>query len=345
MKTRAKRTARSRPRRVPGSGRGAFTLIELLVVIAIIALLVTLMAPALSGIFRKAKASTCGNNLKRIGEAVTLFARSGGSSENVRLNPGRWQVQLAPYTDDSGIFICPEEEGGSGAPPQCPLLRDLVCINIPNTGLDLEFIEGPFSVKLSDEQFQAVNFQDNRVATLPGSYVPGSDPTVCWWVFEDAPYGRWVFDFEVAVRVTENGDGSLTLRCQRVTGGYYTSNLIDKTDDRNVLVSRAQMTGGPESEVVVGGVGGMTSYGMNAAINSISDDVQKIMVLDYHGYIADSTHDWSADNFTSRIPGIPIFARHQGKMNVLFTGGSVRLTHPDEINPADPVLQTSLWDE
>ena len=344
MKTRAKRSTHSSPVHSPGSGRSAFTLIELMVVIAIIALLVALMAPAINGVLGKAKAATCGSNLRRIGEAVTLCSDSDPSGGKVRLNAGRWPVQLAEFAESAEIFTCPEEEEGGATAPESPPLSDLVCINIPNTGVDLEFIEGPFSVKLSDEQFQAITFIDNRAVTLPGSYVPGSDPTVCWWVFEDAPYGRWVYDFEVGVRVTDNGDGSLTLMCVRLTGGYYTSNLIDKTDDRKILVSRAQMTGGPGSEVVVGGRGGLTSYGMNAAINSVSDDVEKIMMLDYRWFIEDSTHDWSGDGLRGSIPGIPNFARHQGKLNVLFTGGSVHLRRPDEVNPVDPALLT-LWEE
>jgi len=324
--------------------RVAFTLVELLVVVAIIALLATLLAPALNRVVGMAREAKCGSNLRRIGEAAALFSRSAPSGQEVEFIPARWPLSLAEYVDDSeDVFVCPEEVNDSGIPVHTPL-NELVCVNIPNTGLDLEFTEGPFSVKLSDEQFQAANFAENRAITLP-AYSPGSDPGTYWWVFEDAPTGRWVIDYEVAVRVTENADGSFTLRCHRVTGGSYSSDLIDKTDDRKVLVSRSQMTGGPDSEVILGGAGGVTSYGMNAAINTISDDTAKIMMLDYPWLVANPNHNWSGDRLRGPIPGIPIFARHRGKMNVLFTGDSVRLTRPDEINPADPVLQTSLWGE
>ena len=71
----------------------------------------------------------------------------------------------------------------------------------------------------------------------------------------------------------------------------------------------------------------------------------KIMVMDYAWFVARTTHDWSSEKLKSSIPGIPIFARHHGRINVLFTDGSVRLKRPDEVNPSDPDVQKTLWNE
>jgi prepilin-type N-terminal cleavage/methylation domain-containing protein/prepilin-type processing-associated H-X9-DG protein len=318
-----------------------FTLIELLVVIAVIALLAVLMMPTFTGVRQVANKTTCANNLKRIGETITLFSGSRSGGGGVPLNPAGWPVQLTKYLGEGDAFVCPEGESELQTPESLPL-SDLACVHVTTTGMDLEFIEGPFVAKLSDEQFQAINWGPAHVAVPP--YSAGKDPTLFWWVQEDIVQAGSDMDYEIAVRVQENGDGSVTLRVKQITGAGYNFNLVDKPD-RNVLVSKSQMNGGPGSEVVLGTGGGMTSYGMNAQINEILDDAKKIMVLDYKWFVARSTHNWSDDKLASDIPGVPVFARHKGMINVLFTDGSVELKRPDEVNPVDAEIQRSLWDE
>ncbi|MBT3201199.1 MAG: prepilin-type N-terminal cleavage/methylation domain-containing protein [Phycisphaerales bacterium] len=318
-----------------------FTLIELLVVIAIIALLTTLLAPTFTGVTRTANRTICANNLKRVGEAISLFRGSSQTGAGARLIPTRWPVQLGDFLGSGGAFVCPDGESELEAAAVMPV-DELVCVHVTTTGMDLELIEGPFVAKLSDEQFQAINWGPAHVAVPP--YSPGSNPTVCWWVLEDIVHAGSDMDYEIAVRVEESGDGTLTLRVKQITGAGYNFNLIDKSD-RKVLVPKSQMNGGPGSEVVLGGGGGTTSYGMNSAINDISDSAGKIMVLDYPWFVAKSTHNWSDETFASDVPGIPIFARHHGMVNALFPGGDVHLKRPDEIDPDDPNIQRTMWNK
>src|SRR5690242_11985151 len=81
-----------------------FTLVELLVVIGIIALLISILMPALSNARRSANGVKCLSNLRQIGVAVQMYAGDyKGTIPVCRVDQGNplrsyyWMDLLAPY--------------------------------------------------------------------------------------------------------------------------------------------------------------------------------------------------------------------------------------------------------
>ncbi len=88
-----------------------FTLIELLVVIAIIALLMSILMPALQRVREQARAVTCLSNLKQWGLIFSMYTDEHGGNFQRGLDRGHhWIVVLRPYfsdANDTRMFYCP----------------------------------------------------------------------------------------------------------------------------------------------------------------------------------------------------------------------------------------------
>jgi prepilin-type N-terminal cleavage/methylation domain-containing protein/prepilin-type processing-associated H-X9-DG protein len=86
--------------------RNAFTLIELLVVIAIIALLMSILLPAMTKVKDQAKAATCLSNLHQIGIACNMYTIDN-KGQMPDLKEFDWVTPLYQYYKDIKILRCP----------------------------------------------------------------------------------------------------------------------------------------------------------------------------------------------------------------------------------------------
>ncbi|MBN8247118.1 MAG: DUF1559 domain-containing protein [Verrucomicrobia bacterium] len=154
------------PRGHPVTRNPGFTLIELLVVIAVIAMLASLLLPALSRAKDAAYAARCRSNLHQLGLALGMYVGDFRHYPGMRPSPkmpgGHWADYLGPYcasrwTDP--LFLCPAYRGMT-------LVSD-EALPVGSYGYNANGVQWWFS----DLGLSAINVNDGTTVPMPESRI------------------------------------------------------------------------------------------------------------------------------------------------------------------------------
>ncbi|MBM4020408.1 MAG: prepilin-type N-terminal cleavage/methylation domain-containing protein [Planctomycetes bacterium] len=115
------------------------------------------------------------------------------------------------------------------------------------------------------------------------------------------------------------------------------------SDDRNPIFSPGGGTTGGGAGITAG------TYGMNSLADKIEGLASHVVLcLDYKKTVARGPTSPMPDLWTNigwqTSDGLPVFARHDGRVNVLWSDGSVELVLPSDIDPAGPSAVRRFWD-
>jgi prepilin-type processing-associated H-X9-DG protein len=269
-----------------------------------------------------------------------------GYEPDNRLLAGAWPSSLMPYLEKATtIVICPEDldpSGGGftgGFPVQMAISPNHTWEGITHY---LDLVPGPITRKLSVQQH--TDWWPTAPGPPPETYDgPEGFPVTYFLVFEDilgqGESQASIDDCQVMVELDANGVP--TFYPADTPWSSYKMFFVWLADHTNALESDETLAVYPGETRSVTTIGTAASYGMNEDVAKLEGGTDKILAVDYEKIVADSDQDqwsdWHDEN------GVPTFARHAGKMNVLHMDGSVKLRSDRQIDPVEASVAEKYW--
>ncbi len=327
-------------------GARAFSFVEILVVITIIALLIALAMPLASAVRDQARAAQCTSQLHQLGVAYGVRAVDmKPAGQPAIADAASWPQTLLPYVNNlSQIYYCPS--AGEAASTSSTSMVDGISIRISDSGagsIDVPLgdtspllwrigWQGPGPQTTGAYSLGTLRWLELRqFFTVPG-YKPPTDPA-------------YLNNPENMFSISPKGDGTVTINTIKATHYVQFYQLLVGGVVQKDQNGQIYMYGGSTYKLGTS-VPDYFGYGMN---NRVSDfdggQGRRILMMDYRKVVADQGDAPGQSPPYVHMDSWPLYRapRHRGQMNVLYTDGSVVRQAPDEVDPAIPTNQKSLW--